>query len=597
LVRFINKKPFLCFMGFVDDVIKELKSRKRISKKDVEKIKKRVGKKYGLKEIPKDVELLLKLKDEKLKRILLRKPFRTASGVAVVAVMTMPKRCPHGKCLMCPGGPGSFFGDVPQSYTGKEPATRRAIRNDYDAYLQVMNRLEHYAVQGHNVGKVELIIMGGTFPSYSARYQKEFVKFCFKAMNDFSKMFFYKGKFDMVLFKNFFELPSKLSEDRTKKIKEKLLVFKNLRTEEISRSFLRHYKDIRDYNDMKDYDKSLKKKFSLEEVQKRNETSLVKCVGLTIETRPDYAKLRHANLMLELGCTRVELGVQSVYDDVLKAIQRGHSVKDSVIATRILKDLGFKINYHMMLGLPKSNEKRDINMLKELFLNEDFRPDMLKIYPTMVLKGTKLYELWKKGEYRAIATKNAARIIVEFKKFVPEYVRIMRVQRDIPTFMTEAGVDKTNLRQYISEILKKNGIKCNCIRCREIGLRKPKKYRIKVLEYSASKGKEFFIQAVDNENRIYGFLRLRFPSQVLRKEITEKSALVRELHVYGPLTSFYEKGNVQHKGLGKKLLKRGEELAKKHDKNKMVVISGIGARDYYRKLGYKKEGVYMVKKI
>jgi len=566
-------------MHFYPEIIISLK-RKKLTPKEIARLKIKLSQKYKLKKIPSNVEIWLNAESEDLIKLkyLQTKPSRTISGVSPVAVMTKPFRCPHGKCAYCPGGVKSVFGSVPQSYTGKEPATRRAIRNHYNPYLQVFNRLEQYICLGHMPQKVDLIIMGGTFPSVPKKYQKQFVKYCFKAMNDFSKLFFKRNNFDFAKFKKFFELPGDIhSEERIKRIQKKLLKLKNPTCHPPTTLPL----------------------IELEKEHKRNEKSHIKCIGLTIETRPDYGKLEQGKFMLELGCTKVELGVQSVYEDALKRVQRGHSVKDSVESIRILKDLGFKLNFHMMPGLPGVDRKRDLQGLKELFKNPDFRPDMLKIYPCMVVRGTKLYNLWRKRKYKPLTTKQAAELIVEFKKSVPKYCRIMRVQRDIPTFMTEAGVDRTNLRQYIAELMNKNKIKCRCIRCREPRGRKlSNKIKILMKYYEASKGMEFFISAEDVKNDILlGFCRLRFPSQSLRKEITNKSALIRELHVYGQMAELGKKGVVQHKGLGKKLLEKAEEIAKTYYKNKMVVISGIGARGYFRKRGYKREGVYMVKNL
>jgi len=321
---------------------------------------------------------------------------------------------------------------------------------------------------------------------------------------------------------------------------------------------------------------------------------------LTAETRPDFGTLKEGNELLRLGATRVELGVQSVYNEALKNINRGHTVKQSKESIRTLKDLGFKLNFHYMPGLPGIGREKDLEGMKKLFTDSDFRPDMLKIYPCMVIPETKLYGEYKKGKFTPITTKEAISLIKEFKKYVPPYIRIMRVQRDIPTFMTTAGVDRTNLRQMIDN----SGHKCKCIRCREAGHLfakkgiKPKNVKIKVLEYDASGGKEFFISAEDfKQNILLGFCRLRFPSQTLRKEIVKDSAIIRELHVYGEAAEIGTIGDTQHKGWGKKLLKKAEEIAKKHKKEKVIVISGVGVREYYRKLGYKKEGVYMVKGI
>jgi len=556
---------------YFNEIIGILK-KKTLSKQEISNLKTRLCRKYKI-DIPTDIRILLSAdaKDRKLLKHLITKPTRTISGVAVCAIMTKPIKCPHGKCAICPGGPGSIFGNMPQSYTGKEPAARRAIRNNFDPYLQVMNRLEQYIMTGHVPDKLELIIMGGTFPSFKKTYQDYFTKYALKAMNDFSKMFFRNDNLNLENFKKFFEMPGNFQDDaRVKRIQNKLIKLKN--------------------------------KTTLEKEQKRNENSKIRCVGLTIETRPDFAKQKHANQMLRLGATRVELGVQTAYDNILEKIERGHTVKDSIDATKTLKNLGFKINYHMMIGLPGSGRKKDINSFKKIFSDQSFRPDMLKIYPCMVLKGTKLYELWKDKKYIPTTTEEAVGIITEIKRFVPLYVRIMRVQRDIPTYLTEAGVNKTNLRQYIEKELKEKKRKCNCIRCREIGhkLKKEKinlkNIKLKVLEYDASNGKEFFISYEDvKNNALIGFCRLRFPSQSLRKEITGKSTLIRELHVFGSAISIGKKGDIQHAGYGKKILKKAEDISKKNKKNKIVVISGIGVRNYYRKLGYKKQGPYMVK--
>jgi elongator complex protein 3 len=565
--------------NFFTDIISYIKQ-SNPSKDKLAKEKVRLCSKHSMSKIPTDIEVLLHAGKKELsflKKYLHTKPTRTISGVAVVAVMTKPMPCPHGKCTQCPGGVQSFFGDVPQSYTGKEPATMRAIRNHYDSYLQVFNRLEQYVVLGQSPEKVELIIMGGTFPSFPKGYQEEFVYYAFKAMNDFSKLFYGKKKkgrndaeFDILKFREFFELPGEVgSKQRVDNIQAKLAKLKK--------------------DDTK----------SLEAEQKKNETANIRCVGMTIETRPDYAKLEHTNEMLRQGCTRVELGVQSVHNGALQRINRGHDVNESIIATRNLKDLGFKINYHMMLGMPGVSLDRDREGLKELFSNPSFRPDMLKLYPCMVLKGTKLYDEWKKGEYTPLTTEQAARIIIEFKKSIPEYVRIMRIQRDIPTKMTEAGVDRTNLRQYVAELMQRENVKCRCIRCREIKGKELKgKVEMRINEYAASRGTEYFISLENNDN-LLGFCRLRFPSQSLRKEITLDSALIRELHVYGSAEKIGGKGEerVQHRGFGKQLLREAEKIAKEAGKKKMIIISGIGVRDYYRKLGYKKEGHYMVKEF
>lgn len=642
------------YRAFYDELRKKLDSNKKVSKAELAKLKVVLCRKHCLKKIPTDIEIMFNInekrpdKDKRIAKQLQTKPSRTESGVAVVAIMTAPHKCPHaagerknklppaspayrpksislsrppppptarnvvtdaadvGPCIYCPGGVDSVFGSVPQSYTGKEPATMRGIRNNYDPYLQIFNRLEQYVCLGHDFQKIELIIMGGTFPSFPDKYKKEFITFSFKALNDFGEYFFKKGKseksgkFDMQKFKEFFEMPGDLKNaERIVRIQNRVLLLKN--------KTISHQPRKRKTNPPATPGR-LPADSMLEAEQKRNETALVRCVGLTIETRPDYGLLENANEMLSFGCTRVELGIQSIDDDVLKRIKRGHSVKDSVKSIRVLKDIGFKLNFHMMPGLPGSNLEKDEKMFLELFENPDFKPDMLKIYPCMVVSGTKLYDEWKKGKFRPVSTSEAAELIAKIKENVPEYCRIMRVQRDIPSNVIAAGVDRTNLRQYIDEILRKQDKKCRCIRCREPRFSETKgklnaktNAKIKVVPYEASGGMEFFISAEDEKKDVLlGFCRLRFPSQFLRKEITKDSALIRELHVYGTqqlIGSEKTKEAIQHQGLGRKLLAKAEEIAKKNNKKKMVVISGVGVREYYKKLGYKKEGFYMIKKV
>ena len=554
-------------MTIYQELVAEFKNN-NLSEKQWAKLKRDLSLKYSLKTIPTNIQVLLNAEERDLsvlKPKLLTKPVRTISGVSPIAIMTKPDRCPHGKCTFCPGGINSPWGDVPQSYTGHEPATMRGIRNNYDAYLQVFNRLEQYVILGHSFDKIEIIVMGGTFPATEKSYQQEFIYGAFKALNEFSQLFFAGGKFDFLKFKVFFELPGDIyDKERTARIHKKLLELKN------------------------------KTNSTLEQEHLKNETSHVRCVALCIETKPDWGFLEQGHEMLRQGCTRVELGIQSVYDDVLKEVHRGHSTEDSKKSIQVLRDLGFKINFHYMPGLPLTDRERDLAGMKQLFTDEGYKPDMIKMYPCMVGPGTALYYQWKAGKFEPISTEEASFRVKEWKKSVPEYCRIQRVQRDVPTKYWVAGVDKTNLRQ----IMFNQGVECRCIRCREP---KGKKInwgmvQIKVNKYPASGGQEFFISAEDAENDLLiGFCRLRFPKEFLRGEITIGSALIRELHVYGTATALGEEGQVQHRGFGKILLQKAEQIAKENGKSKMVVISGIGVKEYYQKLGYEKEGPYVVK--
>lgn len=628
---------------------------------------------------------------EKFNKILSMKPVRTLSGVAPIALMTDPYPCPHtikgiGPCTYCPGGPGSIFGDVPQSYTGKEPSTRRAIRNHYDPYIGVFNRLEHYVVMGSVPEKTEVILQGGTFPFAPFSYQGYFVKYLLKAMNDFSRLFYKSNELDKEKFNLFFELPANIEDNaRTERLHKKILFIKNLDLgdnkilSEIANLFFRdklienkennaqnneinkisnkinNGKTIENNNELENeiirkweqYPeckhneenldlilinkapdatnetdtiernpnivamKSLIAKvkgqnnplFSLENVQKTNETAKIRCIGLTIETKSDYGKLLHGNQMLKLGCTRIEIGVQSIYDEVLQKTNRGNTVQDNIESIRILKDLGFKINAHYMPGLPYTTKEMDKRGLKELFENPDYRPDMLKIYPCMVMPGTRLYDDWKAGTFNPLTTKEAAVLIAEMFSYTPEWCRVMRVQRDIPTYATASGVDRTNLRQYVDKICRESGIKSRDIRAREAGFNYINRtitmdnVKIKIIEYKASHGKEFFIAAEIPEDILIGYCRLRFPSQFLREEITETSSLVRELHIYSLAVSIGKQSqdSFQHRGIGKKLMEKAEEIAKNNGKSKIIVIAGIGAKQYFAKIGYNYDGPYMSK--
>jgi elongator complex protein 3 len=499
----------------------------------------RIAGKHNLKQIPSNAHLIAFLKaDEKRKLLplLRRKATRTISGVTIVAVMTKPYPCPQpSPCAYCPGGPE--FG-VPQSYTGHEPAAMRGIQNQYDPYLQVHSRIRQLEAIGHIVDKVELIIMGGTFPATPIEYQEDFVKRCLDALIG-------------------------------------------------------------------------KKTGSLEEAKKLAETSRIRNVGITIETRPDWAKQEQVDQMLRMGVTRVELGVQNPDDAIYSLVGRKHKVGDVVTATQTLKDAGLKTVYHMMPGLPGSDFKHDLDAFKTIFTDSSFKPDMIKIYPCLVIKGTRAYEWWKKGEYTPLTTEEAANLIVEVKKMVPPWVRIMRVQRDIPANLIESGVNKSNLRQLVQEKLEAQGLKCRCIRCREIGHRllkdrvKPDPAKIEILttRQAASMGEDLFIFAEDVVNDVLvGYLRLRIPSEKAhRPEINrEPCAVVRELHVYGSLVPVgkHVAKAWQHKGYGGILLSEAERIARKeYRRQKVVVISALGTKQYYMRTGYRHDGSYMSKRL
>jgi elongator complex protein 3 len=333
---------------------------------------------------------------------------------------------------------------------------------------------------------------------------------------------------------------------------------------------------------------------TLKQAQRMNETAQHRCVGLTIETRPDYCREKHVKHMLKLGCTRVELGVQCASNTVLKKVRRQHALKDVKTATSLLKDSGLKVCYHLMLGLTgvcgEINVKKELSMVKKVFTDTGYRPDEIKIYPTLVIQGTKLYDMWKKGEYEPLTKEQTIDLIIRIKQFIPRYVRVKRIMRDISEKRVEAGPKTTNLRQLTHHRMKRLGIECQCIRCREVGhrKRKPDNIVLEKISYRASNAKEIFLSYEDPDKDILlAFLRLR---------LTKDKALVRELHVYGELVplGMHSKA-VQHRGYGQRLLEEAERIAGQHKKKTIQVTSGIGVREYYRRLGYKRHGFYMVK--
>ena len=506
------------------------------SREDVNRVKREVCREHGLDQIPGNAEVIRVLRPgeaERLLPILRRKATRAASGVTVVAVMTEPRPCPHGRCAYCPGGPSE---GVPQSYTGHEPAAMRGAQNGYDPAKQVTSRIKQLRAIGHNIDKVDLIIMGGTFPAAPADYQERFVRGCLDALTG-------------------------------------------------------------------------QRSSSLVEAKRLAETSEIRNVGITVETRPDCVGVEDVDRMLGLGVTRVEVGVQNVYDDIYELVERGHTVRDVVEATQTLKDSALKVCYHMMPGLPGSTPKRDLEGFEAVFTDPRFRPDMLKIYPTLVIRGTKLYDWWRQGRYRPMSTEEAVELVARVKEMVPPWIRIMRVQRDIPAPFIDAGVDKSNLRQLVWERMRERGSRCRCIRCREAGHRaregvEPDPDRLEVARrvYEASGGVENFISVEDWEaDALVGFLRLRIPSDgAHRPEVEAGSALIRELHVYGRMVPVGARlsGAWQHRGWGAALMAEAERIAfEDYDARKVVVMSALGTKRYYERLGYSRDGVYMSKHL
>jgi len=509
--------------AFVRDFAGEIRIRAPLTKDEVQRIKSRLARSHRLDGLPSDASLLARLPAgmrDRFEDILRVKPARTASGVAVVTVMTIPHACPHGVCTYCPGGPR--FG-TPQSYTGTEPAARRAAEHGYDPHAQTVARLRALRDIGHRTDKVDLIVIGGTFTAHAASYRETFVKGCLDAMNG----------------------------------------------------------SVAD---------------SLESAQTANETAPSRCIGLTIETKPDAFLGPEVEHSLVLGATRVELGLQSTYDDVLERVHRGHTDAHSRAAIARAKAAGLKIGVHMMPGLPGCDVGRDLESFHSLFEDSAYRPDFLKIYPTLVLPGTALHAMWASGRYTPLTTEDAVDLIARVKAIVPRWCRIQRVQREIGAPEIRDGPKRGDLRVLAKERLRAQGLTCRCIRCREVGFRgiDPRADALAMLreDYEASGGHEVFLSIEDpGLDVLVAYARLR---------IDDTGATIRELKVLGRLVPFHEPAmeRWQHRGFGRQLMAECERLAREEFRaRRMRVTAGVGVRGYYRRLGYALEQPYMVKDL
>ncbi|XP_028399415.1 elongator complex protein 3-like [Dendronephthya gigantea] len=528
----------------ISDIVNQLiEAHNKGEDSNLNKIKSHAASKYGLASQPRLVDIIAAVPAAYKKDLLPKlkaKPVRTASGIAVVAVMCKPHRCPHinmtgNICVYCPGGPDSDFEYSTQSYTGYEPTSMRAIRARYNPYVQTRHRLEQLKQLGHSIDKVEFIVMGGTFMSLDDEYRDFFIR----------------------------NLHDALSGHVSNNVNEAVCF---------------------------------------------SEKSKTKCIGITIETRPDYCLTKHLSSMLEYGCTRLEIGVQSVYEDVARDTNRGHTVIATCESFNMAKDAGFKVVSHMMPDLPNVGLERDIEQFIEFFENPAFRADGLKIYPTLVIRGTGLYELWKTGRYKSYPPDVLIDLVARILALVPPWTRIYRVQRDIPMPLVTSGVEHGNLRELALARMKDLGTTCRDVRTREVGIQeihnKVKPYEVELIrrDYVANGGWETFLSYEDPaQDILIGLLRLRkCAKDTYRPELSGKCSIVRELHVYGSVVpvSSRDPTKFQHQGFGVLLMEEAGRIAKdEHGSVKIAVISGVGTRNYYRKLGYDLEGPYMTKMI
>uniref|UniRef100_A0A452G4D3 Elongator complex protein 3 n=1 Tax=Capra hircus TaxID=9925 RepID=A0A452G4D3_CAPHI len=535
--------PAQLMMLTIGDVIKQLIEAHEQGKDiDLNKVKTRTAAKYGLSAQPRLVDIIAAVPPQHRKVLvpkLKAKPIRTASGIAVVAVMCKPHRCPHisftgNICVYCPGGPDSDFEYSTQSYTGYEPTSMRAIRARYDPYLQTRHRIEQLKQLGHSVDKVEFIVMGGTFMALPEEYRDYFIRNLHDALSGHTSNNIY-------------------------------------------------------------------------EAVKYSERSLTKCIGITIETRPDYCMKRHLSDMLTYGCTRLEIGVQSVYEDVARDTNRGHTVKAVCESFHLAKDSGFKVVAHMMPDLPNVGLERDIEQFTEFFENPAFRPDGLKLYPTLVIRGTGLYELWKSGRYKSYSPSDLIELVARILALVPPWTRVYRVQRDIPMPLVSSGVEHGNLRELAFARMKDLGIQCRDVRTREVGIQeihhKVRPYQVELVrrDYVANGGWETFLSYEDpDQDILIGLLRLRKCSEeTFRFELVGGVSIVRELHVYGSVVpvSSRDPTKFQHQVSWTVFLFDFAQRRKREKGFVFCFFTGVGTRNYYRKIGYRLQGPYMVKTL
>ncbi len=562
--------------------------------------------------------------NKNLEKLFVKRAVRTLSGVSIVTVLTKPFPCP-GQCVYCPNEK-----DMPKSYISDEPAAARALMLKFDPYEQVARRLESLEANGHPTDKIELIVKGGTWNAYPVEYQYWFALRCFEACNQMSLRARSKRAKQSPAAT---VIPATSHTTGLKKAGICDIATADSRFSSKGGPASGGHGNDNDANEIAALLSVARN--DMKKAQTKNESAKHRIIGLTLETRPDFIDEKNIKIMRELGCTRVELGVQTIDDKILKLIKRGHDAAEVRRATALLKNYGFKVDYHLMPQLPGSTPARDLKMMREIFVNPAYRPDMIKIYPCTVVKNSELYRWIKKGAYEPYSDKKLIDVLKKIKTAMPRYVRISRLIRDIPAHHIIAGNKMTNLRQVIQKEMAEEGLKCNCLRCREIGHQKNikntnKNPKLFVDKYAASGGTEYFLSYEDaGRNIVYAFCRLRINSSVIptiqavipakagihatvipakagicRRKVADSrfrgndtAAIIRELHVYGQTLAIgkKEKFASQHKGLGKKLMDEATKICRRAGVKTLAVISGVGARGYYKKMGFSLKGTYMVK--
>jgi len=515
-------------------ILKELSAAKKLTSKLYQKILKKHPKNKS--DIFSKSEVISAIRHFKHPQRLIAKiqakPIRTMSGVVPVTLLTKPYPCP-GKCIFCPNDP-----NMPKSYLSSEPGAQRAALNRFDPYHQVYNRLKAYYSNGHTTDKAELIVLGGTWSAYPVKYKIWFIKHCFDALNDFQ--------------------PGKIKKLTNPKI-----------------------------TGVSNWE-------SLKKSQLKNQTASARCIGLSLETRPDFISKSQLIEFRKLGCTKVQIGIQSLDNQVLKLNKRGHSIKETQEAINLLRLAGFKIQAHWMANLYGSNPKEDIADFKKLFSQKLYRPDELKIYPTSLIASAELNSYYQKGLWQPYSQNQLLKVLTAILPTIPEYCRVTRVIRDFSSDDIVVGNKATNFRQIVEKEIANKGKTIQEIRVREIRQKKVslKDLKLKTITYQTATSTEKFFQFVTSSNQIAAFLRLSLPK--LKPFISElkSSAIIREIHVYGQALSLGEKAKTQHLGLGTKLISKAKTTSQKNHYKKLSVISAIGTMPYYRSRGFKDGQLY-----
>ncbi len=526
------------------------------------------------------------------------KPVRTSSGLATVTVLTKPFPCP-GECIFCPN-------DVrmPKSYLSNEPGAMRAEQNSFDPYLQTYSRLTALYQTGHPTDKIEMIILGGTWSFYPETYQIWFVKRVFDALRDFGRGIDRTAEIEAMLREASQLHPERNITDASvdgatfertyNQIVQSIYKDEMARSREQAAAIARGERPRTVIDEYATWQE-------LEAAHRENEQAACRCVGLVIETRPDHISREEVLRIRRLGCTKVQIGFQSLNDKVLRMNKRGHTVEQTGRAVALLRQAGFKIHAHWMPNLYGSSPAHDVSDYQMIFADPDFRPDELKIYPCSLIASAELMQRYQDGSWRPYTDDEITNVLMACFQYTPEYCRVTRVIRDIPGTDIVVGNKVTNLRQVVEDRLAEQGKCSHDIRAREIRQRAVTldDLRLDELWYVSSCTSEVFLQYITEDRAIAGFLRLSLPYDSPLTDELAGAAMIREVHIYGQALKLGESapGRSQHLGLGTRLIERAVEIARERGYKRLAVISAVGTREYYRQRGFTDGVLYQIREL